>query len=271
MQAQLDLAAKPGPSTREAAPLWAVLAALGAVAWVVTVREARVMGIGPGTMGMAFPAFTWMWVAMMAAMMLPAIGLLAAGETVGLGAARAGRGWRVPGVLAFGAGFLVPWAAYGGLAFTALLGTGRLVEVSPGVARWLGVGILAVAGAYQLSPWKLWALNHCRMPMHPAGVGLRGDLASGLRDGALCVGCCWALMAVLVAVGVMNLAGMAGLAAVIFAEKVMPRPRLVAAVAGVALLGLAVAAAVHPSLLSGLTGSGVGMDAGAGGMASGRM
>ncbi len=269
MQAQIELPQRSTRSLREAAPLWAVLAAVGALAWVVTVREARTMGIGPGTMGMAFPSFTWMWVAMMAAMMLPAIGLLAAEETVGAGTSRAGGTWRVPGVLAFGVGFLVPWAVYGALAFAVLVGTGRLVDSSPEVARWLGVGIFAVAGAYQLSPWKLWALNHCRTPMHRAGgPGLGGDLASGIRDGALCVGCCWALMTVLVAVGVMNLGAMAGLAAVIFAEKVLPRPRLVAAVAGVTLLGLAVAAAVHPSLLAGLTG-GTDMGMAAGGTSGG--
>src|SRR5437763_9765180 len=156
MQAQIDLPRPSSRSLRRAAPLWAVLAVVGAVAWIVTVREARSMGVGPGTMGMAFPSFTWMWVAMMAAMMLPAVGLLAAEETVGAGTARAGATWRIPGVLAFGAGFLVPWAAYGALAFAALVGTGHLVDASPGVARWLGVGIFAAAGAYQLSPWKLW-------------------------------------------------------------------------------------------------------------------
>jgi predicted metal-binding membrane protein len=241
-------------SLRRSAPLWAVLAAVGAAAWVVTVGQARDMGDGPGTMGMAVPSFMWMWVAMMAAMMLPAVGLIAAEESVGFARVRVGDVGRVPGVLAFGTGFLVPWAGYGLLALAALIGTGHLVDSAPGFARWLGVGIFAVAGLYQLSPWKRWALEHCRMPMVRTQVpGLAGDLVSGLRDGALCVGCCWALMTVLFAVGVMNLAAMAGLAAVIFAEKVLPRPRLVAAIAGVALLGLAVAAAVHPSLLSGLT------------------
>jgi predicted metal-binding membrane protein len=247
---------------REVAPLWAVLALVGALAWVVAVMEARTTGNGPGTMDMAFPSFMGMWVAMMAAMMLPAVGLLAAGETLGFGRAREA-GW-VPGVLAFGIGFLVPWAAYGLLAFAALVGTGRLVDASPGLARWLGVGILAVAGLYQLSPWKLRALEHCRMPMPRRGPdGLRGDLASGLRDGAFCVGCCWALMAVFIATGVMSIPAMAGLAAVIFAEKTAPRPRLVPVLAGVALVALAVVAAAHPSLLTGLTGgSDMGMVAG---------
>ncbi|MDP9343523.1 MAG: DUF2182 domain-containing protein [Actinomycetota bacterium] len=276
MQAQIELPRRSVRSLRAAAPLWAVLAAVGALAWVVTVREARTMGVGPGTMGLAFPSFMWMWAAMMAAMMLPAVGLIAAEESVGLERARLGEAGRVPGVLAFGVAFLAPWAVYGALAFAALVGTGRLAGASPEVARWLGVGIFAVAGLYQLSPWKLRALEHCRTPMHRSGgPGMGGDLVAGLRDGAYCVGCCWALMTVLMAVGVMNLGAMAGLAAVIFTEKVVPRPRLVAGVAGVVLLALAVAAAVHPSLLSGLAGPGMGpgmgMDAAGTGMAAGGM
>ena len=91
------------------------------------------------------------------------------------------------------------------------------------------------------------------MALHASGVGsVVGDLRSGMADGAFCVGCCWALMATFISVGVMNLAAMVGLAAVIFAEKVLPRPRLVAGIAGIALLLLALAAALDPSLLAGV-------------------
>jgi len=249
----LEPAGSTNLSFRTAGPVWATLAAVGVTAWVVTVGQARDMGVGPGTMDMAFPTFLAMWAAMMAAMMLPAIGLQAAGETSGA----PGTGVRrVPNGLAFGIGFLVPWAGYGALAFAAVVGTGRLADSSPGAAKWLGVAIFAAAGLYQLSPWKLRALKHCRMAMHSGqGSSLAAGLAAGARDGAICVGCCWALMAILLAVGVMNLLAMAGLAAVIFAEKILPRPRLIAGLAGVALLGLAVVAAVHPSILSGLHGS----------------
>jgi predicted metal-binding membrane protein len=240
-----------------AGPVWATLSLVGGLAWVVTVGQARDMGVGPGTMDVAFPLFLGMWAAMMAAMMLPAIGPQAAGET---GAGEGYRALRIPNGLAFGAGFLVPWAAYGALAFAALVGTGRLADSSPGAAKWLGVAIFGAAGLYQLSPWKLRALRHCRMAMHSGEGGwLSSSLAAGIRDGAICVGCCWALMAILFAVGVMNLLAMAGLAAVIFAEKILPRPRLIAGLAGMAFLGLAVVAAAHPSILSGLTGSAMAM------------
>jgi predicted metal-binding membrane protein len=247
-------------SLRDAAPVWATLVLAGGVAWIVTVAQARDMGVGPGTMDMAFPLFIGMWGAMMAAMMLPAIGPQAAGETAGGAGSRA---LRIPYGLSFGLGFLVPWAGYGALAFAALEGTGRLAHSSPGAAKWLGVGIFAAAGLYQLSRWKLSALAHCRMSMHAKEqASIRSSLAAGIRDGGMCVGCCWALMAVLFAVGVMNLLAMGLLAAVIFAEKILPGPRVIAGLAGVAFLGLAVAATVHPSLLSGLTGSDMAMAAG---------
>ncbi len=234
-------------------PAWLLLGLLGAGAWVFAVTRARDMGVGPGTMDVAFLFFAATWVAMMAAMMLPAIGPLAAqqGRLIGDGA---GRGSALSGAVGFGAGFLVPWALYGGLAFLALIGTGRLVDSSPGAARWLGAGIFVLAGLYQFTPIKRRALDHCRMHMAaPAGSGpVVGGLLAGLRDGAICVGCCAALMAVFVATGVMSVSTMAALALVVFGEKLLPNTRLFRVAVGVILLGFAVAAAVHPALLGGL-------------------
>ena len=232
-----------GRSARDAARAWGALALLAAGCWVVTIHEAHAMGSGPGTMGMAFPLFIAVWLAMMAAMMLPAIGPAATGRSATL-----------PRAMAFGAGFLVPWAAYGAAAFAALSAVARLVDASPTAARWLGVGILAVAGVYQLSPWKVGAVAHCRMPQHGDDVGGIADgFVAGISDGAVCVGCCWALMMVLIAVGAMNVVAMAGLSGVIFAEKIAPAPRLVARLAGVVLLSLAIVAAFHPAFLHGVT------------------
>jgi predicted metal-binding membrane protein len=250
MRSTMDLRESGTGALRQSTPLWALLALVGGAAWIVTVGRARDMGTGPGTMDMAFPLFVGMWVAMMAAMMLPAVGRVAASETVL--AERPRTVGRVPGVLAFGAGFLLPWAAYGVLAFLALLGTPRLVEASPDAAKWLGVGIFAGAGIYQFTPWKLRALEHCRMVHFTRRTAVTGDLVAGARDGAICVGCCWALMTILIAVGVMNIAAMVGLAVVIFAEKILPRPRVIAGIAGAAFLVLAVVATFQPSILSGL-------------------
>ena len=239
-------------SPRDLAPPWAILVLFGAGAWIFTAVQANQMGAGPGTMGMTFRFFEGMWVVMMAAMMLPALGPQAAREVVAEG--RTGSASRLSGALAFGSGFLIPWAAYGLAAFLAAVGAGRLVDHSPEAAKWLGVAIFMVAGLYQLTPLKARALGHCRMEMGaPAAHGsVLGDALAGLRDGAICVGCCFAMMAVLIAVGVMNLWAMVGLAVLIFAEKVLPGPRVISVLGAVAFLTLGVVAIVHPSLLSGL-------------------
>jgi predicted metal-binding membrane protein len=256
MKADVEPRGTSGRGLRAVLPLWAMLVMAGGVAWAWMVRQGLDMGNGVGTMGMSFAFFTGMWAVMMAAMMLPPLGPVAATEPAPEGTSSLSL---VPGGLSFGAGFLVPWALYGGAVFLAFKGADHLVDSSPAGAKWVGLTILAVAGLYQLSPWKWMALRHCRMPMHRDRTGLGGAFASGALDGSVCVGCCWALMTVFIAMGVMNLPVMAGLAALIFAEKVLPRPRLISTMGGVALLGLAVAAAVHPSLLSGLHTSGMGM------------
>jgi predicted metal-binding membrane protein len=105
-----------------------------------------------------------------------------------------------------------------------------------------------------------------RMSQHGPGAG--GAFTTGLRHGAMCVGCCWALMTIMFAVGVMNIPAMIGLAAVIFLEKVWRHGVLLSQVGGIAFLVLAVVAAVHPSILGGLYATGLDMT-GAGGQMGG--
>ena len=233
-----------GAVDREPATTWATLAVLGAIAWVVTVAMARDMGVGPGTMGTTFLVFLAAWVAMMGAMMLPAMGPSAV-RVLPRGASTAAA--RLAGTVPFALGFLAPWAVFGAAFFVALAGAGHLVGSQPDAAAWLGVGLVAVAGGYQLSPLKRRALDHCRA----AAGGTR--FTAGASEGARCVGCCWALMGVLIAFGAMNVVAMAALAAVIFGEKVLADPRPVTWAAGVVLLAVAVAGAVHHPLFSGLT------------------
>ena len=245
---------------RQVATPWFILVVLAALAWVVTVRQAGGMGIGPGTMGMTFPLFMGMWVAMMAAMMFPSVAPIAILWTRGIarrsdGMERAGR------IASFVSGYLITWAAFGAVAFAALLGTQRLVDVSPQAAKWLGVSIFALAGVYQLTPLKSACLRHCRSPMmqllHYSNFkGSARDLRVGAHHGAYCVGCCWGLMVVLVAVGVMNVAAMAGLAGVIFLEKLWKRGELLSRVVGVAFIAVAALAVAYPhALLPALHGS----------------
>src|ERR687888_2667027 len=111
-------------SVRQAAIPWAVLVLLAGLAWIVTVQQARGMGIGPGTMGMAFPLFIGMWVAMMAAMMFPSVAPIAVLWTRSIarrteGIERAGR------IASFVSGYLVTWTAFGAVAFLALIGVQR--------------------------------------------------------------------------------------------------------------------------------------------------
>ena len=235
---------------------WIALAALAATAWVVTIALARSMGNGPGTMGLALLPFLGVWMLMMAAMMFPSVAPVAVLWTRLITGASAG--WaRAARMSLFIGGYLLAWAACGAAAFAALVGTGRLLDASPTAAKWLGVGIFAAAGIYQLTPWKGSCLSRCRSPvgalMSCAGFqGRSRDVRVGLHHGASCVGCCWGLMVLLIAVGVMNVPAMAALAAVIFIEKIWRYGKPFGRAVGLALLATGALAVWFPWLLPGL-------------------
>lgn len=241
---------------KQLAPAWTALVVLAALAWVVTIDQAHGMGVGPGTMGLALPAFIALWVAMMIAMMFPSVGPVAIlwARTIRAHSTGATRAWRIT---TFVSGYLVAWAAFGVGAFLALLGSQRLVETSPEVARWLAVAIFLSAGAYQLTPLKRACLRHCRSPMtsilHYASLkGSARDFRVGVYHGVYCVGCCWGLMVVLIAVGVMNLAAMAVLSVVIFLEKIWGRGDALSKVVGIGFIAFALAIPFAPGLAPGL-------------------
>ena len=241
---------------RQLVPPWIALAAIATVAWVVTIALALGMGNGPGTMGLALLPFLGVWVAMMAAMMFPSVAPVAVLWTRAITGTSAGAA-RVARMSLFIGGYLLAWAACGAAAFATLTGTGRLLTASPAAARWLGVGIFAAAGIYQFTPWKDWCLSRCRSPVgalvYYAGFKGRGrDVRVGLHHGATCVGCCWGLMILLIAVGVMNVPAMAALAVVIFVEKLWRYGRPFGRVIGLALLVTGVLAIWFPWLLPGL-------------------
>jgi predicted metal-binding membrane protein len=241
---------------RQLALPWIALAAVATAAWVITVAQARSMGNGPGTMGFALLPFLALWVLMMAAMMLPSVAPVAVLWTRSISGASAGPG-RVARMGLFLSGYLLAWAACGAVAFAALAGTGRLLTVSAVAAKWLGVAIFAVAGIYQLTPWKDWCLRRCRSPVGALMyyIGFKGrsrDVRVGLHHGATCVGCCWGLMIVLIAVGVMNVAVMAALAIVIFVEKLWRYGKPFGQAVGIVLVAAGVLAIWFPWLLPGL-------------------
>jgi predicted metal-binding membrane protein len=248
---------------RQLARPWILFVALAAVGWAVIVALAGSMGNGPGTMGLALLPFLGLWILMMAAMMLPSVAPVAVLWARSISGISAGLG-RVVRMILFVSGYLLAWAACGAVAYAALAGSGRLLAVSPAAAKWLGAGIFIVAGSYQFTPFKDWCLRRCRSPigalMHYIGFkGRSRDLRVGLHHGATCVGCCWGLMIVLIAVGVMNVAVMAALAVVIFAEKLWRHGKPFGQAVGVVLAAIGVLGIWFPWLLPGLHASGTSM------------
>ena len=259
--------AGPGPvarpvqllSPRQLAGPWIAVTALAAVAWAVTATLGRHMGNGPGTMGLDLLPFLGLWVAMMAAMMLPSVAPVAVVWARLLPGASAGAGGAGRMSLFLG-GYLLAWAGFGAVAFAALAGTGRLVTASPAAAKGLGVAIVSAAGLYQLTIWKDRFLRRCRSPvvalLYDAGTrGRSRDVRAGLHHGAACVGCCWGLLIVLAAAGVLNLAVMAALTVVIFTEKLWRYGRPFGQAVGLVLVAAGVLALWFPWLLPGLHAS----------------
>jgi predicted metal-binding membrane protein len=182
--------------------------------------------------------FAGMWVAMMVAMMLPSsLPMLLLYRRAALFT-----GARLPTVRTWllGTGYFAVWLAFGLAAYAIGVAlsswtmrfewASRAVPVASGAA-------IAVAGAYQLTTLKTACLNHCRDPLHLVaqhlGDGVRGALALGIQHGAFCAACCWALMLIQLAVGVMNVPAMIGIAGVIALEKLAPRGDITARVVGV--------------------------------------
>ncbi|MCJ8190361.1 DUF2182 domain-containing protein [Sphingomicrobium aestuariivivum] len=193
---------------------------------------------------MAMPAsYGWlfsMWWVMMVAMMLPS-----AAPTILL-YARAARhgGIARPPVALFLLGYLLVWGAFSALAAAAqfwLQQQALVTGMAMGSAsRWLSGGLLVAAGLYQFSPWKDRCLTLCRSPAafiaRHQRPGATGALRLGLIHGAYCAGCCWALMALLFVLGVMNIAWIAILTLLVAAEKLLPLGRMIAKIGGGLLL-----------------------------------
>jgi len=207
-------------------------------------------------MGLGLAGFLGVWTAMMAAMMLPAVAPVASLYLRGIRARSSGavRLLRTAGLLA---GYLAVWVVIGVLAYFAALGAERLLESTPSAGRWVAAGIVLGAGVYQLTPLKDACLAHCRSPigflLHLGNYrGPLRDVRAGVYHGGYCVGCCWALFAVLIAVGVMNLAWMAVLAIVVLLEKTWRRGEALRVAFGIALIVYAILILVWPQLAPGL-------------------
>jgi len=200
------------------------------------------MGMG-ATTGLAPIVFLGVWTLMMAAMMAPSV------APVGALYARTVQTSRAPRLAAFGLAYLLVWGLAGipALMLATALDAYSMDNLRAG--RLLLAGALAVCGLYELSPLKQACLRHCRSPLgllmhYSAYQGQLRDFRAGLHHAVYCLGCCWALMVVLVAVGTMNILAMVALAVVILLEKQSWRGVLFSRLVGVAAVVLAGVVAV---------------------------
>ena len=232
--------------SRERLGLAAALAAVAVLAWIGMFYMAVDMD-APGSAVPAhwtagyFAAMFVMWAVMMAAMMVPSVA-----PTVLLFAAlRRAAGHSFRETLAFTGGYLVAWSAFSLLATAAQWRLAEAWMLSPDMrsesATFAGL-LFVAAGIYQFTPLKQACLAKCRAPAQFLVAhrrdGKLGALVMGIEHGVFCIGCCWALMALLFAFGVMNLLWVAAIAAFVLVEKLFPGGRGIAATAGAVLVAL---------------------------------
>jgi predicted metal-binding membrane protein len=244
---------------REQMLLAGLLIVLAVVCWWITDRRMDGMAMGPtiDVGGLGF--YTGVWVVMMAAMMFPSVW-----PVVGMyDRIRAARAVPVVGTALVVVGYLASWTAWGLLAFGAVrLGRGLFGNFLPwsGAGRWVAASVVLAAAVYQVTPVKNACLTRCRGPvmfvMENFRPGLGGAFRLGAVHGAWCVGCCWALMAALFALGVMSIGWMAFIAALIAIEKLLPSRVAANWTVTAVLLVVGVALLVDPSVVPGMPDGG---------------
>jgi predicted metal-binding membrane protein len=229
------------PGTASAVWPVVVLAAVAGACWAVTVERMRGMDMGPATPLGGLGWFAVVWLTMMAAMMLPSLSPMAVAYSRG---AAGGRARSIAGTVVFAVGYLLPWAAFGVVAYALVDGV-RSLDL--GVLAWDRAGryvagwVILATAIYELTAAKGSCLQHCRDTLllrRRPGAG--GALRMGIEQGGFCVGCSGALMVVLFALGVMSITWMLVIAAVIAIEKLVPRPAVAVGLTAVTLtlLGL---------------------------------
>jgi predicted metal-binding membrane protein len=236
-----------------------LLIAVAAACWAITANRMEGMDMGPGTDLGGLGWFAVVWATMMAAMMLPSLVPMALTHARETRDRNTGASSTTVATCVFACGYLLTWVGAGVLAYGLVKGV-RSLDLSwlawdrggPYVAG----GVIVGAALYELTPFKSTCLGHCRNPdllTKRWRPGASGALRTGLEHGGFCVGSSWALMAALFALGVMNVAWMVVVAALVAIEKLLPSHRVAigATVVFVAVLGLTVALA--PDQVPGLT------------------
>jgi predicted metal-binding membrane protein len=231
-----------------------LLVALAAFAWWWTARRMSGMDNGPWTSLGGFGWFVSVWIVSMAAMMFPSVA-----PTAALYSRLTSRRSPVQ-PFAFAGGYLLTWAGAGVAAYAVARAGGAAagdVLAWHRAGRWVAAATLVTAAVYELTPLKDVCLGKCRSPLGTLfgswRGGVRGALSMGTKNGAWCVGCCWALMLSLFALGVMSLVWMAFVAALIAVEKLLPWQRVATWGTAAILLALGIVLAAAPHTLPGLT------------------
>jgi predicted metal-binding membrane protein len=233
-------------STTAKAPAALLLVAVAGVCWAVTVDRMRGMDMGPTTDLGGLGWFVVVWVTMMAAMMLPSLSPMA------VAASRS-----VVRTAIFAGGYLLPWLAFGVLAYAVVEGV-RSLDVGflawDGAGRFVAGGVLLVAALYELTTAKVNCLRHCRdVRLLRRRGGAAGALVMGVEQGGFCVGCSGTLMAALFALGVMSIAWMLVIAALVAIEKLLPWSAITIGTTAFALAVIGVAVMASPGHVPWLT------------------
>jgi predicted metal-binding membrane protein len=222
------------------------------VSWLYLLRMAEPM-VGmemmpgmdmPGDSGPVRLLLTFlMWTIMMVAMMVPAASPMIL-TFAAINRRRTETGTPAVPTAVFLAGYLVVWSAFSLAAVglqIALQAGAVLAPATLKVTPLVGSALLIIAGVYQLTPLKYACLARCQSPvgfiLSEWREGVRGAFVMGVRHGAFCAGCCWALMALLFVAGVMNLLWVAAIAGFVLLEKLAGSGRVVSWAAGVVLIG----------------------------------
>ena len=217
---------------------------LSALAWVFLIWQARMMSSQAMglTMGMSALLFFSIWIVMMVAMMFPTAAPMILMFSKIYTSKRQQELPFVP-TWVFVSAYLLVWSLCGVVAYPLAVG----IEQLAGQSMWLmdnaarlGGVVLLLAGLYQLSPLKDICLSKCRTPLQfilsSWHDGYGGAFRMGLEHGAFCLGCCWLLFVILFPLGIMNIAVMALVTALIFAEKALPIGRQISKLAGAGLI-----------------------------------
>jgi len=246
------------PLPRERNLIIATLLVLAAAAWTVMIWQSSMLDgdemMGP-TMGLAAPVFLGIWVAMMVAMMFPtAMPMILTFARVQAGKAERDEATVPAGI--FVAAYLLVWITFGAAAFAAASAGEQLAERSMWLmdnAARVGGAVIIAAGVYQLSPLKRTCLSKCRSPMswllNSWRDGLMGALRMGVEHGTYCLGCCWLLFVILFPLGMMNVAAMALITALIFTEKSLAINRLAVTLSAFGLIAYGALVLVSPEVL----------------------